>query len=674
MHYTTYLFDFDYTLADSSRGIVLCFRNVLERNGYTDVTDDAIRRTIGKTLEESFSLLTGVADPERLADFKQQYRREADVHMTANTRLFPETLRVLRTLKERGAKVGIISTKYRFRIHDTMDRHLPADFLDIVVGGEDVSRAKPDPEGLLHAIGQLGVAKADVLYIGDSTVDAETAQAAGVDFAGVTHGVTTADELAAYPHRRIMASLDELVAEEGKKPQPPTRRRIAVRQIILLFLLGWLGWEEVFPLEDGPTFIFPTLFLVYLLKVGSTRRLLPTAAATWLKEHLRPVLVRARAFHILQIRGKRPAPLSTETCTCRNCGHTYTGNFCPRCGQTRGVYRFRLKHAPGNILRSLFRVDGKFGHTLVALLYRPGHLIRGFMQGRRAAYSMPLQTLFLLVAFYLLAVQLVIPKVQEERTEASEPDSVKIENLRQTIAEMQEERAEQPDSVSKISYDLGIAILQTRLNDLQPPSPAASGQQKKEEDSFVIEGEDFAVSENDLADAGNDLADAIAGGGSKLSRRLENAINGIPLLGRVWSLLKRWGHGNRTLYVIAILPLFAIGTYWSFQNRWRLRRRPAQVCFNPMEHFFIQAYIASQIMLVSILVLPFGLADSDSTIYALPGWLIFLLFWWDLRQLYLCTWWDSFKRTLLMFVYAFLLLTGIAMFVLILIAIAESLL
>ena len=123
MSYQVYLFDFDYTLADSSRGITLCFRHVLERNGYAGVTDEAIRRTIGKTLEESFSILTGVTDPDRLAAFKAEYRREADVYMTPNTRLFPETLRVLRTLKERGAKIGIISTKYRFRIHDTMDQH-----------------------------------------------------------------------------------------------------------------------------------------------------------------------------------------------------------------------------------------------------------------------------------------------------------------------------------------------------------------------------------------------------------------------------------------------------------------------------------------------------------------------------------------------------------------------
>ena len=627
MPYTAYLFDFDYTLADSSRGITLCFRHVLERNGYAGVTDEAIRRTIGKTLEESFSILTGVTDPDRLAAFKAEYRREADVYMTPNTRLFSETLRVLRTLKERGAKIGIISTKYRFRIHDTMDQHLPADFLDIVVGGEDVSHAKPDPEGLLYAIRQLGVKKKRVLYIGDSTVDAETAQAAGVDFAGVTHGVTTADELAAYPHRRIMDSLTELLA-------PP---RIAVRQILLLLLLLWLSWAESIPLDEAPTFFFSTLFLVYLLKVGSTRRLLPREVKAWLCEKCHPLIVRARAFHIRQIRGKAPAPLSTQPCTCRNCGHTFTGNFCPRCGQTRGVYRFRLRHAPGNILRSLFRVDGKFGHTLIALLYRPGHLMRGFMQGRRAAYSMPLQTLFLLVAFYLLAVQLVIPKIKEEKPEFT--DTEKVERIRKSLAELQEGRNEETDSLAMAIWDASIALQKSNLAEVLPADSLKSNEKLKEEEHATILG--------------------IGLNSSQFGEKLDTYIRDIPFLGRVWELLKRWGHGNRTLHVIAILPLFAVGTYWSFQNRWQLRKHPRRVRFNLMEHFFIQAYIAGQIMLLSILVLPFGLADYEADIFALPWSIIFLLFWWDLRQLYLCSWWASFCRTVWMFVYGFLLFTGI---------------
>lgn len=205
--YTTYLFDFDYTLADSSKGIVLCFRHVLNLHGYTGITDEEIKRTIGKTLEESFSILTGVTDADTLAAYKKEYVKAADQHMTVNTFLFPETLSVLTQLKKDGARIGIISTKYRYRIMELLSQKLPAQFLDIIVGGEDVKTPKPSPEGLLFAIEHLSVQKEETLYIGDSTVDAETAQAAGVDFMGVLHGATTRSELEAYPHVEIAPDL-----------------------------------------------------------------------------------------------------------------------------------------------------------------------------------------------------------------------------------------------------------------------------------------------------------------------------------------------------------------------------------------------------------------------------------------------------------------------------------
>ena len=208
--YKVYLFDFDYTLADSSRGIVMCFRNVLERHQHTGITDDEIKRTIGKTLQESFSILTGITDADTLEAYKKEYVKEADVHMTVNTFLFPETEEVLTRLKTRGAKIGIISTKYRYRIMELLSKKLPSNFLDIIVGGEDVKEPKPSPEGVLLAIKELGCNKEEVLYIGDSIVDAETAQSAQVDFAGVLHGATTRVELSAYPHVEIMKSLSEL--------------------------------------------------------------------------------------------------------------------------------------------------------------------------------------------------------------------------------------------------------------------------------------------------------------------------------------------------------------------------------------------------------------------------------------------------------------------------------
>ena len=209
--YKAYLFDFDYTLADSSKGIVKCFRIVLDNHDYQDISEMQIKRTIGLTLEESFALLTGVSDPAVLAAYKAEYVKAADVHMTANTVLFPETLKVLRSLKEQGAQLGIISTKYRYRILDLLSRYLGDDFLDVVIGGEDVRAHKPSPEGLLAALDRLKVAADEVLYLGDSVVDAQTARAAGVDFAGVLHGMTTREELQAYPHVALIPSLEELL-------------------------------------------------------------------------------------------------------------------------------------------------------------------------------------------------------------------------------------------------------------------------------------------------------------------------------------------------------------------------------------------------------------------------------------------------------------------------------
>ncbi len=205
--YDTYLFDFDYTLADSSRGIVTCFRNVLERHGHTGVSDLAIKRTIGRTLADSFSLLSGITDAATLEAYRKEYVKEADTYMTANTRLFPETGEVLAGLKRLGARLCIISTKYRFRIREFLDKNLPEPAFDLIVGGEDVQSPKPSPEGVMLALAQLGCPAVHALYVGDSTVDAETAQAAGVDFAGVLHGMTSREELSAYPHTAIMADL-----------------------------------------------------------------------------------------------------------------------------------------------------------------------------------------------------------------------------------------------------------------------------------------------------------------------------------------------------------------------------------------------------------------------------------------------------------------------------------
>lgn len=210
-NYDTYIFDFDYTLADSSKGIVLCFKHILTQHGFTNVNDDEIKRTIGMTLENSFKELTGENHREKLAVYVKEYVKKADVCMTDNTVLFPETHNVLTSLKIKGAKLGIVSTKFRYRIKEVIERDFNENLIDVIIGGEDVTKHKPSPEGLLLAVEQLNTDRNSCLYIGDSTIDAETAEAAGIDFYGVLNGATTREELSKYPNITIANNLSDLL-------------------------------------------------------------------------------------------------------------------------------------------------------------------------------------------------------------------------------------------------------------------------------------------------------------------------------------------------------------------------------------------------------------------------------------------------------------------------------
>lgn len=205
--YRYFVFDFDLTLADSSQGILECFKHVLKEYNYPEKDDTTIYNTIGLTLVDAFDLLTDTPNNPKREEMRKAYVKKADEVMVKHTYFYDDTIAILQTLQNAGVKVGIVSTKYRYRIVDTFKQQAGSFPVDIVIGGEDVKVAKPDPQGLELIIERFGADKQDVLYIGDSYIDAETAQNAGVDFAGVTTGSTTKADFEKYPNSYIGKSL-----------------------------------------------------------------------------------------------------------------------------------------------------------------------------------------------------------------------------------------------------------------------------------------------------------------------------------------------------------------------------------------------------------------------------------------------------------------------------------
>ena len=188
------IFDFDLTLADPTKGTIECVNFALERLGLPHADDERIKRTIGLSLEDTFLRLTEQTKSQDVSLFISSFVERADQVMADLTLVFDSVPATTRRLSEMGFELGIVSTKFRYRIEEILAREGLLDRFRVIIGGEDVNEHKPHPSGLIAAISRMQMDTDDVLYVGDSTVDALAAERAKVPFIAVLSGTTSETE------------------------------------------------------------------------------------------------------------------------------------------------------------------------------------------------------------------------------------------------------------------------------------------------------------------------------------------------------------------------------------------------------------------------------------------------------------------------------------------------
>lgn len=203
MKYKALIFDFDYTLGDGTDAITTCFQYGISEVGFKAPDRERVRFTIGMTLANAFVQLTGKTDEVLIERFEKLYKQKADEILVDGTIVYPYALTMLEELNKMGIHIGIVSTKFSFRVRDILAKYGLEKLPRVIVGGSDVKAKKPDPEGLFIAIDQMGVTKEEVLYVGDHVIDAEAAMRAGIDFAAVLTGTNLREEFMQYPYKYI---------------------------------------------------------------------------------------------------------------------------------------------------------------------------------------------------------------------------------------------------------------------------------------------------------------------------------------------------------------------------------------------------------------------------------------------------------------------------------------
>ena len=206
------LFDFDYTLGDSSEGIIHCVGHALETMGLPPAEAGDVRGTIGLPLEVMLERLTGRCDPPAGRRFRELFVRRADAVILHHTHLVEGAREVIAELRAAGYRLGIVTTKYAYRILQVLERDGLREAFEVVVGSDQVERPKPHPEPVRRALQRLGTGAGDALFVGDSLTDAEAAMRAGTPFVAVLTGVTPEAAFEAFPVLAVLESVRRLPA------------------------------------------------------------------------------------------------------------------------------------------------------------------------------------------------------------------------------------------------------------------------------------------------------------------------------------------------------------------------------------------------------------------------------------------------------------------------------
>jgi len=202
------LFDFDFTLGDSSKAILECIRYALESCDLPVPDEQTMLSTVGMSLNDTFSLLAPGAPLQRL---KELFIERGDQVMVDSAWLYDGVPELMSALRDRGYRIGIVTTKFRRRIERILEKGGVTQLVDVIVGFEDVAEPKPDPEPIEVALRRLGCEKESATYVGDSVIDAEAAASAGVKFIAVLTGTTTADELSQHKALAVVNDLTGLL-------------------------------------------------------------------------------------------------------------------------------------------------------------------------------------------------------------------------------------------------------------------------------------------------------------------------------------------------------------------------------------------------------------------------------------------------------------------------------
>lgn len=176
----TVIFDLDGTLLDTLGDLHASVNHALGEVGLPLRSRDEVRRFVGNGIRLLMERAVPEGTPDELTDAAfEAFKTHYSAHCRDTTAPYPGIRELLAELKAAGLRLGVVSNKADAPVNELIGHYFPGVF-GAVIGERPGVRRKPAPDAVLTALETLGAQTDDCVYVGDSDVDAQTAQNAGV--------------------------------------------------------------------------------------------------------------------------------------------------------------------------------------------------------------------------------------------------------------------------------------------------------------------------------------------------------------------------------------------------------------------------------------------------------------------------------------------------------------
>lgn len=209
------IFDLDGTLTDTLESLTYSVVETLKEMGMPPITSDECRRFVGNgarvLIEKSLKAAGGETAAGRLDEGMEIYGRIFDANCTYHVTPYEGVEEMLRGLKEKGIRLGVLSNKPHRQTVKVVREIFGENVFDFAQGQQEQVPRKPDPAGVLRLLEEMLVTRDECLYVGDSEVDIQTGRNAGVRTISVTWGFRTREVLVAAGAGTIIDRPEELL-------------------------------------------------------------------------------------------------------------------------------------------------------------------------------------------------------------------------------------------------------------------------------------------------------------------------------------------------------------------------------------------------------------------------------------------------------------------------------